>query len=204
MMKKYLKNIKQDRGAVEVVEAAIVFPVVIFVVFVLIVYGNMMYQQAKMDAICVRGAQYLAAIYNNPSLKKKVLPTDSRNVDILPYRYLLGDSDTEANARAQIQKQIKNTGIGLFKGMTPTGKVKTCKIVNYVVYQKAEVEIEYSVNLFTLRLFDLPSLLKTTNAAVLTAPDAAEFIRNVDMILDYSEDFGLTAKIKEFVGVFMD
>ena len=204
MMKAYLKKVKQERGAVEVVEAALVFPVVIFVILILIVFGNMMYQQAKMDAICLRGAQYLAAIYNNPSLKAKDLPSDSRNVEILPYRYLLGDKNSENKARTRIQKQMQNTGSGLFKGMKPNGKIKSCRIVNYVVYQKAEVEIEYSINLFTLRLIDTPSILKSSNTAVLTAPDGAEFIRNVDMIMDYSDDFGLTDKIKELVGPFMD
>lgn len=191
-----------EEGAVEVVEAAFVFPIVMFVVVLLIFLGNFFYQQAKMDAIAVRGAQYLAAIYANPLLMEGSIPTDSTKIEIKPYRYLLGDKDAEAKAKEYMENLMKAAGTGLFSGMEPKGTVKTCKINNYVVYQTAAVELEYSIELMPMRFFDSPSLFRTSNATVTAAVDAAEFVRNVDMIMDYSKEYGLTDKIQEFVGAF--
>ena len=196
------KDVRCERGAVEVVEAAFVFPIVMFVVVLLIFLGNFFYQQAKMDAIAVRGAEYLAAIYTNPLLVEEHIPTDSTSVDVKPYRYLFGDQEAEEEARKYMEELMKSAGTGLFSGMDPTGSIKTCKINNYVVYQTAAVEIEYSIELLPMRLFDLPPLIKSSNATVMAATDSAEFIRNIDMIMDYSEQYGLTDKIEEFVGAF--
>lgn len=196
---KFLKN---EKGAVEVVEAALVFPIVIFVVILLIFLGNLLYQQAKMDAIAVRGAEYLAAIYTNPILAEGEIPTDSTSVNTKPYRYLLGDSEAEIQAKEFMTQLMNKTGTGLFSGMEMSGTIKKCKINNYVVYQTASVEIEYSIKLLPIKLFDGPTLFKCSNATVSAATDSAEFIRNVDMILDYNEEYHLTDKIKQLVGAF--
>lgn len=199
-MKRYLKS---EKGAVEVVEAAFVFPVVFFVVILLIFMGNMFFQQAKMDAIAVRGAEYLAAVYTHPILAKNSIPTDSTQVNVKPYRYLLGDSDTESKAKRKIKEWIDSTGTGLLSGMNVDAKISVCRIKNYVLYQTAEIQIDYSIKLVPLNFFDIEPLVRCSTATVVAATDSAEFIRNIDMIMDYSEEFGLTDKIQEFVGAFM-
>jgi len=196
------KKIKEEKGAVEVVEAAFVFPIVIFVVILFMMFGNMLYQQAKMDAIAVRGAEYLATIYTNPILSQDAIPTNSTQVDVKPYRYLFGDGGAEDKAKEFIRKEIDKTGTGLFSGMEMNANIKTCQIKNFVVYQTAQVEIEYSIELIPMKLFDSPSMFRCSNATVTAATDSAEFIRNIDMIMDYSEEFGLTQKIRDFVGAF--
>ncbi len=196
------KKIKDETGAVMVVEAVFVFPIVIFVVIVLIYLGNMLYQQSKMDAIAMRGAEYLAAIYTSPLLAEEQIPTNSENINIKPYRYLFGDSQAESKAKDYIEKLMKSTGTGLFSGMEMNGYVKTCKINNYVVYQTAAVEIEYSINLIPMKLFDLPTLYSCSNSTATAATDSAEFIRNIDMIIDYSKKYDIPEKIKSTVGAF--
>lgn len=193
---------KDERGAVEIVEAAFVFPIVIFVVILFIFFGNMLYQQAKMDAIAVRGAEYLASIYTNPPLLENAIPTDSTKIQIKPYRYLFGDSEAENKAKNFMKSLINSTGTGFFSGMEINANIKTCEVNNYVVYQTACVDIEYSINLLPMRLFDSPSVFRCANATVTAATDSAEFIRNVDMIMDYSEEYGLMDKIKSVVGAF--
>lgn len=201
-MRILLKNVKKECGAVEIVEAAIVFPIVIFVVILIIFYGNMVYQQSKMEAIAVRGAEYMAGIYTNPLLIYDSIPTDTTEIDVKPYRYLLGDAEAEENTKAFIETLMFDTGTGFFSGMNMSGTVKTCEIKNYVVYQTCWVEIEYSINLLPMKLFDSPTLFKCTTATITSATDPAEIIRNVDMVLDYSEEFGLTEKIKSAVSAF--
>ena len=66
--KKLISSINNERGAVQVVEAALVYPIVIFVVAIFFFLGNLFYQQAKVDAITVRAAQKLAAYYTDPFL----------------------------------------------------------------------------------------------------------------------------------------
>lgn len=200
---KWKKKLKSEKGAVEIVEAALVFPIVIFVVILLIFFGNMLFQQSKMDAIAVKGAEYLAAIYTNPILTYDAIPTDSTEINVKPYRYLMGDADAEEKAKKYMEKLMSYTGTGLLPNMEMDGRVKTCKIKNHVVYQTACVEIEYSIKLLPMRLFDSPDLFRCSNATVTAATDSAEFIRNIDMIIDYSEITGLTEKIQNTVGAFL-
>lgn len=203
MNKDIMKKLKNEHGAVEIVEAAFVFPIVIFVVILLIMFGNVLYQQSKIDAIAVRGAEYLAAVYTNPIMASGEIPTDTTAINVKPYRYLFGDSDSEELAKEFIEKEISKTGTGLFSGMEVKANVTTCEIKNYVVYQTARVEIEYSINFVPMKLFGASPIIKSSNATVTAATDSAEFIRNVDMIMDYSESYGLTDKIKsvlKFIG----
>lgn len=200
---KRFKHLKKENGAVQVVEASFVFPIVFFVVIALIVFGNMLYQQAKMDAIAVRGAQYLAVAYTNPVLAADGnIPTNSTNVDVKPYRYLLGNDSAEIQTEKFVNGLIDKTGTGFFTGMEIQSAKPTCKIKNYVVYQTACVEIEYKISFFPMRFFDENDIFKQSTATAIVAADSPEFIRNIDMIMDYSKEFGLTDKIEELVGQF--
>lgn len=198
------KKLKKETGAVDIVEATIVFPIVIFVVILFIFLGNLFYQQAKVDAIAVRGAEYLARLYTHPTLlDNQTIPTDSTQVDIRPYRYLFGGGEAESKAKDFMTKELGKSGSGFFSGMGIHGGVKTCSIKNYVVYQMATVEIEYTVNLLPLKLFGGVPVVRSSCATAMSATDPAEFIRNVDMIMDYAEISKLTQKIKSTVGQFL-
>ncbi len=197
MYKKYLQKTKQERGAVEVVEAAFVFPIVIFVVILLIMFGNLLYQQAVMDSVAVQAAEYMASLYTNPLLAEDSLPTNSSSVTVKPYRYILGDSEAETATKKYINEQVNKTTSGLFSGMGITVTSTTCKIKNYLFYQTAQVQIEYTINFLPMKLFGLSSLVKCSNATVTAAVDPAEFIRNVDMVMDYIETTGLDEKVNK-------
>ena len=202
-MNKFFRGFKKEYGAVEVVEAAFVFPIVIFVVILLIYLGNLFYQQAKVDAIATRGAELLVAYYTNPMLTKDSIPKKSTEINVKPYRYLLGDADAEGKVKKYIQDQLKKTGDGLIAGMKLDAKVNTCEVKNYVLYQTAAVEIQYSIQLAPMQFFGDSGLYRLSTATVTAAADPDEFIRNVDMVMDYSESSGLTQKIKDLVGTFM-
>lgn len=200
-----MKTMNNEYGAVEIVEAALVFPIVLFVVILFIFIGNLFYQQAKVDAITVRTAEYLARLYTHPMLENGAsVPTNSAEIDVQPYRYLFGSGEAEEQANAFAARELGKTGEGFFQGMGIHGAVKTCVIKNYIVYQTVEVEIEYSVQLAPFKLFDGVSLIRSSCATVTSAADPAEFIRNVDMIMDYAEISGLTALIQEKVGKFFN
>lgn len=198
-----INRVKDEKGAVMIVEAAIVYPIVLFVVVIFIFLGNLFYQQAKVDAIAVRTAEYLARMYTHPLLQNgSKLPTDSTQIDVQPYRYLFGSDDAKSKTEDFMNRELRKTGTGLFSEMEIRPLVTSCEIENYVVYQKITVEIEYSVNLIPLKLFGGVPIVRTKCVSAATASDPAEFIRNIDMILDYAESSGLTDKIKNTVSQF--
>ena len=81
-------------------------------------------------------------------------------------------------------------------------KVKQCKIQNYIVYHTAKVEVQYTIHIPLMELIDGITIYRYSTGTATAAGDPAEFIRNIDMILDYAEITGLTDKIKSTVGQF--
>ncbi len=201
-IKKMKTILKREKGAVPIVEAAFVFPIVIFVVILLIFLGNFFYQQSKMDSIAVRASEYLASIYTTPMLIHSEIPTDTTKINAKPYRYLLGDSTAETKAKEYINSLMASTGSGYFSGMELQGTSVKCKINNYVVYQTVSVQIDYKIELLPMKLFDLPSIQESSVATKTCACDADEFIRVVDMVMDYSSEFKLTEKLQGAVSKF--
>lgn len=201
MKKKIRQKMAGERGAVPIVEAALVYPIVIFVVFIFFFFGNMFYQYAKVDAIAVRAAEKLAAYYTNSMLYDGI-PTNAEDLELDPYRYLFGSDGAEEAVRKYIDAELKETGSGGFAGMeiTPTNIV--CEIENYVVYHTAKVQIEYSVNYSLLQLLGIDSVQRSSAATANAAGDPAEFIRNIDMILDYADITGLTDAIRNTLSKF--
>lgn len=202
MRNKWHSRIKDERGAVEIVEAALIYPFVFFVVILFIFLGNLFYQQSKVDAIAVRAAERLAVYYTNPLLRGKGLPTSAETVRLDPYRYLFGSNDAETAVEKFVDSELANSGSGAFMGMEINKQSVDCEIDNKIVYQTAKVQIQYTVELVPLKLFGGVSIVSCSVATATSAADPAEFIRNIDMILDYADISGLTEKIKETVGRF--
>ena len=154
-----------------------------------------------MDAIAVRAAEKLTLYYTNPLLRGSI-PTTAENTTLDPYRYLFGSSGAESAVRDFVDKEVGKTGTGGFSGMDINVQSVTCEIKNYVVYQKACVQINYTIELLPLELIGADSLMRQSVGTSMSAADPAEFIRNVDMIVDYADITGLTAKIQDTLGQF--
>lgn len=86
--------LRDETGAVAIVEATFVFPIMFFVLFFIMMMGNIYYQQARIDDIVSRYAIIGAEKVTNPlrdNLEEgKTMITDSEQVDAEPYRYLFG------------------------------------------------------------------------------------------------------------------
>ncbi len=207
------KMIKNENGLV-IVEAAIVFPVMFFVLLFIIFIGNMYYEQAKVDNIVLtyatKGAQYVA----DPSLYDMDhggnVPTNVNGMDIEPYRYILGSisngtvSTIEDKLSQQVKDEINNGGLILF-GNTKTNVVgsdndKIATFNNYVVYSTFIVQVNYEVK-FPIRFLGdtSPTIAKLSSRAEVSVNDAPEFIRNVDMVVDLLDGTKTSENIK---GIF--
>ena len=195
------KKIDSERGAVPIVEAAFAYPIVIFVVIIFFFLGTIFYQQAQVESLTVRAAEKLAAYYTNPLIYQGI-PTEAEKMSLDPYRTLFPGGGNAASGAVkeyinQQAQEISSSGISKIN-ITK----KDCRVDTYVLYQVARVEIEYTIEYKPLELMGGFSIIKNTTATATAAGDPAEFMRNIDMILDYGEITGLTAKIKDTVGQF--
>ena len=196
--KKIKEKIDNENGMV-IVEAAIMFPVVFFVLFFIIFIGNMYYEQAKVDNIvlsyAIKGAKYVA----DPSLYSMdnggTVSTNVNGLDIEPYRYIIGSisngsvSDIENRISEKVKAEIGKGGLIFFSNAKTrvigydNDKIATYK--NYVVYSTFVVQVNYEVK-FPIRFLGAsnPTIAKLSSRAEVAVNDAPEFIRNVDMVVD--------------------
>ena len=187
-LSKLYNKIKGDRrGAVAVVEATLVFPVVLFILVILLVLGNVFYQQSRLDTMTVQAAEYLASRYTHPQLNDPT-PTDPKGIYLYPYRYWASNKNATANdqARKLLENWLNNSDTGGFTGMDISkARIVECSIDGNLLYHTASVKLEYRLSLFPMKLLGLDIELPLMNAATKTAAtDPAELIRNVDFMMD--------------------
>lgn len=216
-MKHKIKNIKnsiKDENGLVIVEATIVFPIMFFVLFFIIFIGNMYFEQAKIDSIvstyAVKGAEYVA----DPNLyyvdKGESLPTEVRNMDIEPYRYIIGSisngkiKEIEDNLSTEIKDKIADGSMIFFSNqrvsVVGSDNDKIAKFKNYVVYSTFVVQVNYEIK-FPIRFLmdNEPVIAKLSSRAEVSVSDSPEFIRNVDMVVDLLDGTDTAENIK---GIF--
>lgn len=187
-------NLIKDQTGYLVVEASIVYPVMFFVLFFLIFYGNVFYQKSQIDDLvtkcAIRGAQYCAdPILVQMEENGGVVPD---KVDVKPYRYILGGMSEVENMISDRVKSGMASESSFFTGMQPViknGNSKIASFNNYVLYSTFSVEVEYQIT-FPIRFLGkkTPTIITNSSRADIPVVDSAEFIRNTDMAVDFLED----------------
>ncbi|WP_027622453.1 TadE/TadG family type IV pilus assembly protein [Acetivibrio clariflavus] len=184
---------KEDKGAI-IVEASIVFPVMFFVLFFLILFGNVIYKQCQINSIvteyAILGAQYCAdPLLAQMEANGGAVPT---SVDVKPYRYIFGNmGDVEDMIEERVKKALAGE-LTFFRGMQPVLDKNAGKIAsynNYVLYSTFSVEVHYQIK-FPIRFlgYNTPTVIKGSSRAEIPVIDPAELIRNTDMAIDFLED----------------
>lgn len=207
-----MRKIFKDNSGVVIVEASIVFPIMLFVILMMIYMGNVYYQQARLNSIvdiaAIKGAAYCA----DPMLDdiEKAGKVPKKNNDIQPYRYLFGVSDIEAKMQKYVEDQYRDAGGGFFGAMAPTRVTCNASFNNSVIMYSFTVEATYDIKV-PLRFMgtEAPTIVSLSAKATAPVNDNGEFINNLDMALDYYESSGLskkvsavTDKIKDFFSKF--
>lgn len=194
---------KGEDGAVMIIEATIVFPIVFLILFLLIYLGNAYFLKAKIDSYVEQYAIVGAAECADPILTNSSIPTSSASVDSKPYRYIFtGYMDTVASdITGKLNRHLKESGF--FSNM-PIKSVSSAKANTKLFYSTFSVEVEYTVKIPINLLGTELDLLKFNSRAEVPVTDVGEFIRNVDMALDYIESSKsiqeAMSKVKEFLG----
>ncbi len=192
-----MKKILKENGAV-IVEASIVFPIMLFVLLLMLYMGNVYYQQAKLNAIvdiaAVKGAAYCADPMLDNIEAAGSVPTT--NNDIQPYRYLFGVSDIETKMQKYVTNQYKTAGDGFFGSMAPSSISCEANFNNSVIMYSFTVEATYDIKV-PLRFMgtEAPKIVSLSAKATAPVNDNGEFINNLDMALDYYESSGLSQKV---------
>lgn len=207
-----MKKIFKDNNGVLIVEASIVFPIMLFVILMMLYMGNVYYQQAKLSSIvdmaAIKGAAYCADPMLDDIEKAGNVPTT--NNDIQPYRYLFGVSDVESKMKKYVTDQYKTAGDGFFCSMAPVSITCDANFNNSVVMYSFTVEATYDIKV-PLRFMgtEAPTIVSLSAKATAPVNDNGEFINNLDMALDYYESSGMskkvsavTDKIKDFFSKF--
>lgn len=216
MIGKLKNKLNKEEGAVQIVEAAFVFPIMFIILFFLIYMGNAHYVRAQIEAIVVdkaiTGANYCVDPILQTLKEEKKIPKLSE-LDLDPYRYFSGMNGVEEKISREVEETIEGTSASLFRNMTPvvkTSRSNISKYNNYILYSTFSVEVKCEVE-FPIKFLgkSTPNILEITSRAEIAVNDTAEFIRNTDMVIDYFEDSklgqsikGVFDKINEFLDTF--
>lgn len=210
------KQLDSERGAVTIVEAAIIFPIMFIVLIFLIYMGNAFYIKTQIDGIVVDKAIKGAAYCADPLLAT-IEETGSvpalKDLDVQPYRYLFGGmDDIEASIGSEVTREIQGTYTSFFKNMKPEVQSSSAKFNNYILYSTFSVDAKCKIG-FPIRMLGTDETFAITLnvRSEVAVNDTTEFIRNVDMAIDYFGDSpvgekisNLFQKIRDFMDSFAD
>lgn len=206
------RKIKNEHGAVQIVEASFVFPVMFIILFFLIYMGNAFYTKAQIDAVvtqhAILGANYCADPILETIVNEGGIPSID-DLDVEPYRYIFGGmDDVEKEIAGKVESAIEGNTVSFFKNMKPniqTPRNKIAKFNNYVIYSTFAVEVMYEIE-FPIRFLGrkTPTILTLTSRAEAPVSDTCEFIRNTDMVLDLFGETKIGQTISDVFGKIND
>lgn len=212
-MRTIIKKLRGNRGATTIVEATIVFPIVILVLIFLIYFGNAYFIKAQVASAvqmyAIRGANYCADPILQSIRENDKIPA-VKNLKSNPYRYIIGGllggiDDIEKTIENQVKSELTGKKSTFFKNMTPTVKAQTdskgntlpiAHYNNYIIYATFTVQVAYEVKI-PVRMLGQKNFptIKINARAEMPINDSAEFIRNVDMVIDLTKGTAVGQKI---------
>ena len=205
------RKYKDETGAATIMEATVVFPVMIVVIVFLIYLGNAMFQIARVHYAVARYAVDGAAMCTDPyyyDVSGKTVAPTTINSKIEPYRYLLqSDKGHIAGIKTSMEEKVKKAidKHGYFLGMKPQVTNVDVKYNNHFFYSTFSVEVDYGITMGVKLIGQSERyVIKSSAYSEVAVNDPADFIRNTDMVIDYIEgsETGskIVSKIKEGFG----
>ena len=212
-IKSKLKNkFKSEYGAVQIVEATFVFPIMFIILFFLIYMGNAHYVKAQVESVVETYALEGASCCADPilqTIKETGSVPSLSSLKTQPYRYIFGGmNDIEAHIGSSVEAEISGQSSSFFSDMAPDLKTSSSNIAkfnNYVVYSTFSEEVEYVVE-FPIKFLgsDSPVGLTINSRSEVPVNDTAEFIRNTDMVIDLFHGTKIGQSISDVFGKIND
>lgn len=189
---------KNEKGAVMIVEATFVFPIMFFVVFFMIMVGEAYYQEARVEKIVQESTLRAAVRIGSPLMQYAEnhdgsLPTDPNTASLMPYRYIL-----TGNAREVCEAETKRMTeeIGDYKGLIfsqmgarPEAEPVVQPDMRFLVeISRVKSTCKFSVRFPIRMIFSSKDIEIKYNVAVQqSVEDPSEVIRDVSMVKDLVE-----------------
>ena len=181
-----------QKGAVVIMEAAFVFPIMFFVIFILLMVCEGYYQYARVERACIVAAVQGAARCENPMLetvqKSGQVPTSTTAAKVRPYRYIFTEESKQiaAEMEAELERTIANMDCLAFRGMTPDEVEVDIDPRLNVLVSAFPVECKFKIQLPIRMIFSNEDLTFHYEVTVVQPiGDPAEFVRNVSTVQDY-------------------
>lgn len=200
-----------QKGAVVIMEATFVFPIMFIVVFVMLMACEAYYQYARVESACMEVAIQGAARCENPMLEivqeTGNVPTSPAEAKVRPYRYIL-TSEAEAIAdemEATLKEAVTGFQVMAFRGMTPSDvEVEVTPHMNILV-SSLSVRCSFVINLPIRMIFsNEPFRFRYEVTVSQPVGDPAEFVRNVSTVQDYLERSKIGEKIETYTDKIRD
>lgn len=211
-MEKYDKFIKNERGAVQIIEAAFVYPIVVTAAAAMIYLGMYVFETALLNdraeeaadmaarTLVFAGLDELGDIYENLGFSCDEDLPDRKAVEKAydrsePYRYFVSGQADERFAEA-----VNEYASGM---LFPTSDVKcSIEVKRRMFDREVEVKAEKYISLpGVLSLCGINNRMKITASADSVTSDPAEFIRNTDLAVRsadmLAEKTGVSGKITD-------
>ena len=213
------KNLWEDTTAGAIVEATILFPIIIMIFMGLFLLSIYLPVRATLQEATQYAANAVAIdrsdtwLYYNDASGGYALYTaksDLPNVYVAVFQSLVGGREKET-ARQIVEERMEQSI------MKPKGELDVdCNLINYVLYKEIEVTATYRIPVpVNLSFVRFPTEIPLTVTSVSVVQNGDEYVRNLDLagdFLDYldgkyhfSDVFEkinqVGAKIKGFLGI---
>lgn len=216
-----VRLIKDDNGDV-IVEATILFPIIIMIFAAFVMLATYMPVRGNVQ----RAAQYAASIisvqesdtwikFNKDQLEQQWLgKSELPNV----YMQALGSIFETSNERSEKQSVAEAIVTAVLDNgiVSNNGKIIdiNCEAKNYVIYKEIVVTVEYEVQMpLKLSFIEFDAKYTVSESATAIVTDGDGFVRNIDMLTDFVNyldkkyDLGLDelseclGKVFDFMGI---
>lgn len=174
-------------------ESLFVFPITFFVVFFMIMAGEGMYQEARVERILTNAGIEGAARIENPMLDtvvKSGVPTSPTACEVRPYRYIFTDDadDIADNTKKELETSVNGLTALFFQNMAPSKVTVDAKADVNPLISHLRVECSFEVPfpirmIFTNEEMSMPFNLKMSGVV----SDPSELVRVVGYVMDLIE-----------------
>ena len=188
-----------EKGAVTLIEAVIIFPIMFIIVFILIMAGNAYFQKSRVERAVIECTLDAAARSANPLLgyviNNDTVPEGTNDVEIYPYRYIFPGEINNIKGRMESELNDRINGMSsiAFKGMEPRDVSVDMALNWYVIASYIDTRCSFKIELPIRMLFEHNNVAFRFDIH-LNEPigDAPNLIRNSSMGQDFIErsEFG--------------
>lgn len=193
-----MKPVRKEQaqsGAMTIMEAAFVFPIMFLVIVIMVMLGEAYYQHARVEYEVSHAAVSGAARCENPMLayvqnNGNTVPTSPSATKVVPYRYIFTGKAQQigTDVESELTQKINSMRPLAFRGMSPKNASISVTPKLNVLVSSLRTSCEFDIELPVRMIFSEKSLkVHFSVGTVEPVGDPSEFVRNVSTVSDIME-----------------